>query len=124
MTVRLLANENFPLPALRALRAAGVQLESVGEQMPSASDGEVLTYAAANGLVLVTFDRDYGELIFERRAPAPPSILFLRQGSYPPTWPAEAVLAALARLDFIAGHLVVIKGRSMRRRALPTKTGA
>ena len=75
MTVRLLANENFPRPALLALRAAGVDVESVGERMPSASDADVLAYAAANGLWLVTFDRDYGELVFARRAPAPPAIL-------------------------------------------------
>ena len=95
MTVRLLANENFPRPALLALRSAGVDVESVGQRMPSASDADVLAYAAANGLWLVTFDRDYGELIFARKAPAPPAILYLRQGAYPPAWPAEAVLAAL-----------------------------
>jgi hypothetical protein len=42
MTVRLLANENFPRPALLALRAAGVDVESVGERMPSAADAAVL----------------------------------------------------------------------------------
>ena len=119
MTVRLLANENFPRPALLALRAAGVDVESVGERMPSASDADVLAYAATNGLWLVTFDRDYGELVFARRAPAPPAILYLRQGAYPPAWPAEAVLAALEQADFVAGHLVVIAGQSVRRRALP-----
>ncbi len=99
MTVRLLANENFPRPA-------------------------ALAYAAANALWLVTFDRDYGELVFARRAPAPPAILYLRQGAYPPTWPAEAVLAALDRAEFVAGHLVVIAGQSVRRRALPAAPGA
>jgi predicted nuclease of predicted toxin-antitoxin system len=119
MTVRLLANENFPRPALVALRAAGVEVESVGETMPSASDADVLAHAAANGQWLVTFDRDYGELAFARKAPTPPAIVYLRQGAYPPTWPAEAVLAALGRPDFVAGHLVVIRGRSMRRHVLP-----
>ena len=119
MTVRLLANKNFPRPALLALRAAGVDVESVGERMPSASDADVLAYAAANGLWLVTFDRDHGELIFARKAPAPPAILYLRQGAYPPAWPAEAVLAALEQADFVAGHLDVIAGQSVRRRALP-----
>ena len=124
MTVRMLANENFPRPALLALRAAGVDVESVSEQMPSASDAEVLAYAATHKLWLVTFDRDYGELVFVRNAPAPPAILYLRQGPYPPAWPAEAVLAALNRADFVAGHLVVMAGQSMRRRALPTAPSA
>jgi predicted nuclease of predicted toxin-antitoxin system len=119
MTVRLLANENFPRPALLALRAAGVDVESVSERMPPASDADVLAHATAAKRWLVTFDRDYGELVFARKAPSPPAIVYLRQGAYPPAWPAEAVLAALGRPDFVEGHLVVIAGRSVRRRVLP-----
>jgi predicted nuclease of predicted toxin-antitoxin system len=119
VTVRLLANENFPRPALLALRAAGIDDEAVAEQMPSASDTEVLSRAATQSRWLVTFDRDYGELVFARKVAAPPAIIYLRQGAYPPDWPAQAVLEAIARADFVAGHMVVISGRSARRRALP-----
>lgn len=119
MSVRLLLNENFPRPAIDTLRKAGVALEAVAELMPAASDTDVLTYAAANSLWVVTFDRDYGELVFARKVAAPPAIVFLRQGSYTPAWPAEAVMSAMARADFVAGHLVVISGRSFRRRPLP-----
>lgn len=124
MTAALLANENFPRPALLALRAAGVKVESVGERMPAASDTEVLEYAAAQGLWLVTFDRDYGELVFALKVPAPPAIVYLRQGAYSPQWPAEAVLSALAQPEFVSGHLVVVSGGSVRRRALPASRQA
>lgn len=119
MKPRLLANENFPRPALVALRAAGIDVESVAEAMPHASDSQVLEHAAATGRWLLTFDRDYGELVFARTVPAPPAIVYLRQGTYPPAWPAEAVLALIDRAEFVAGHLVVVNGRSIRRRALP-----
>jgi predicted nuclease of predicted toxin-antitoxin system len=119
MPPRLLANENFPRPALLRLRAAGVLVDSVAERMPRAADTVVLAHAAAAGAWLVTFDRDDGELVFARRAPPPPAILYLRQGVYLPEWPAEAVLSALAQEAFVSGHLVVITGRSMRRRLLP-----
>lgn len=36
--IRLLANENFPVPAIRKLRAAGVDVVAVIEAMPSAGD--------------------------------------------------------------------------------------
>lgn len=121
---RLLVNENVPRPALLALRTAGVDVESVAERMPSASDADVLAYAATSGRWLITFDRDYGTMVFSRKAPAPAAIIYLRQGAYPPTWPAEAVLGALGRPEFVVGHLVVIRGRSMRRRALPSAPGA
>ena len=124
MTVRLLANENFPRPALLALRAAGIEVESVAESMPSAPDTAVLARAVASGAWLVTFDRDYGELVFARKAAAPVAIVYLRQGAYPPAWPAEAVLAALKQPDFVTGYLVVVTGRSMRRRALPRAGGS
>ena len=62
----LLVNENFPVPALKLLRAQGVQAEAVQELMPGAPDTTVLAYAVAHGHWLVTFDRDYGELVFVR----------------------------------------------------------
>jgi predicted nuclease of predicted toxin-antitoxin system len=121
MTARLLANENFPRPALLALRAAGVAVESVAERMPAASDTQVLAHAAQHGLWLVTFDRDYGELVFARAAACPPAIVYLRQGTYSPAWAAEAVLSLLAQPDFVAGHLVVVAGAAVRRRPLPSQ---
>lgn len=119
MIVRLLANENWRRPALLALRAAGADVQAVVETMPRASDADVLRHAAAEGRWILTFDRDYGELVFARQVPPPPAIVYLRQGAYDPAWPAEAVLSLLQREAFVSGHLVVVNGRSVRRRPLP-----
>jgi predicted nuclease of predicted toxin-antitoxin system len=121
--VRVLVNENLPRASVVALRAAGVDVEAVSERMPAANDRDVLEHAAESGRWLVTFDRDYGELVFTRSAPVPPAIVFLRQASYTPAWPAEAVLAAVARSDFVNGHLVVAAGSTLRRRSLPLRSG-
>lgn len=120
MIVRLLADENFPRPALLALRSAGVEIDSVSELMPAASDREVLAYAVEHGRWLVTFDRDYGELVFARKVASPEAILYFRQGVYAPEWPVEAMLSILGDPSFASGHLVVISERSVRRRPLPT----
>jgi hypothetical protein len=61
---RLFANETFPRPALLALCAAGVDVESVAELMLGATDLAVLTRAAESARWIFTFDRDYGELVF------------------------------------------------------------
>lgn len=119
MGVALLANENWPVPALRVLRAAGLDVLAVAERMPAASDTEVLRLAAAQGRWLLTFDRDYGELVFARAVPPPPAVIYLRQGRYAPDWPAQAVLELLGRAEWVAGYLVVVSGRAVRRRALP-----
>jgi hypothetical protein len=34
-------------------------------------------------------------------------------------WPRPALLDLLPQADWVAGHLVVVTGRSVRRRALP-----
>ena len=119
MSAPLLANENWPRPALSALRAAGLDIQAVAERMPGASDAEVLRHAAAQGRWVLAFDRDYGELVFARLVPPPPAIVYLRQGSYAPTWPADVVRALLPRADWVSGHLVVVNGRTLRRRPLP-----
>jgi predicted nuclease of predicted toxin-antitoxin system len=92
VSVALLANENWPRPALLALRASGLDVEAVVEIMPRASDAQVLRHAAAQGRWVLTFDRDYGELVFARSPPPPPAIVYLHQGAYAPDWPAQVVL--------------------------------
>jgi len=118
VSVALLANENWPRPAPLALRAAGLDVEAVAEIMPRATDSQVLRHAAQHQRWVLTFDRDYGELVFARLVPAPPAIVYLRQGAYAPDWPAQVVLELLARADWVVGHSVVVDGRSLRRRAL------
>jgi len=116
----LLANENVPRRLVAELRRQGVQVQSVGESMPAVSDRVVLEHAAAHGLWILTFDRDYGELVFARAVAPPPAIIYVRQQPRPPEDLARDLMAALAQPDFVRGHLVVMSERRMRRRALPS----
>ena len=121
----LLANENVPVPTVRVLRDAGLSVAAVRELMPAATDREVLSHARAQGLWLLTFDRDYGELVFASQVAPPPAILYLRQSPASAADYGELVLAALRDAEFVRGHLVVLTGSaqgvSMRRRALPVQ---
>lgn len=119
MKPALIVNENFPEPALQILRRRGVDVLSVRETMPGASDVVVLGKACETGRWLVTFDRDYGELVFARKSAPPSAILYLRQEPIPPTRPAEWILELLEHPDEASGHLVVIGERAVRRRLLP-----
>lgn len=95
MKPALIVNENFPVPALRKLSEEGVDVLSVQEIMPGASDEAILRKSCDTSRWLVTFDRDYGELVYSRRCPAPPAILYLRQEPCPTDKPAAWVLALL-----------------------------
>ena len=66
--MRLLADENVPLPSIYALRSAGMEFAAVTEDAAGAGDHDVLALAERQGRVLLTFDRDFGELVFRRKA--------------------------------------------------------
>jgi len=119
MSITLLANENFPAPAIRKLRAAGVDVVAVSEVMPAASDKEVMEYARREQRWIVTFDRDYGDLVFREGLLPPPAILFFRQEPYPPDRPADLVLAMLSEPQQAEGCMVVISERNIRRKRFP-----
>ena len=52
--MRLLADENIPLPSIRLLRAAGHDVASVREERPGAADTDVLQQAVATERALLS----------------------------------------------------------------------
>ena len=75
-----LANENVPGDAVAAARKAGHDVTWIKEVLPGASDEAVLDRSVAEHRVLVTFDKDFGELAFRRgraaSAPTASSLLY------------------------------------------------
>ena len=124
MSVKLLANENFPAPAIRRLRLQGIDVVSVAETMPASSDEHVLRVARAEGRWIVTFDRDYGDLVIRHGLPPPPAILYLRQEPYQPEKAADLVLAMVALRERVEGCLVVVTARHARYRRFVAKQEA
>jgi predicted nuclease of predicted toxin-antitoxin system len=118
--MRFLTNENFPLASVRALRAAGHDVVSILEGWSGAADPAVLERAVRESRVLVTFDRDYGELVYRRNLPAPSGILYLR---FAPQDPDEAakILLELGRLPDLRleGFYTVVERERIRQRPLP-----
>ena len=119
MTPLLLVNENFPMPAIQALRVAGFDVVAVTEVMPGATDRMVLERARELGRWLVTFDRDYGELVFLHELPPPPGIIFIRQEPIPPAAPAEWLTNLLSDPALESGYFITVGSKTIKRRALP-----
>jgi predicted nuclease of predicted toxin-antitoxin system len=116
--MRFLANENFPLASVGQLRAAGQDVVAVIQETPGARDPEVLQRAAAEARVILTFDRDYGELIYRRQLPVPPGVIYFRFDPLSPEEPAEHLLRLLAIADLLHKYTVVERDR-IRQRPLP-----
>ena len=117
--MKWLADENFPLTSVRLLREAGLEIESIGESQPGLADQEVLEIAHSKDLALLTFDRDFGELIFKQQLECPPAVVYLRFVPTTPEEPAQVVLAMLDVLETVKGQFVVLDRDTLRKRPLP-----
>jgi predicted nuclease of predicted toxin-antitoxin system len=77
--VRFLADENVPFAITDAIAATGFDTERIGGPRSGLPDPEVLAHAVEAGRILVTFDKDFGELIFLKGHRPPPAVLFIRE---------------------------------------------
>lgn len=119
---KLLANENFPASSVALLRRVGHDVLFAAESMARASDSEVMARAVSEGRWILTFDRDYGELVFARKLPPPPAVVYFRLTHYAFTLPAELLLDLMARHD-VGGRFVVVGADDFRIRPLPQHIG-
>ncbi|PSR55810.1 hypothetical protein AHMF7605_21070 [Adhaeribacter arboris] len=76
--MHFLANENFPMPSIRELRATGLLVKSITEDSPGITDKQVIEIAQGESLIILTFDKNYGELIFKYNLSSPPAVVFFR----------------------------------------------
>jgi predicted nuclease of predicted toxin-antitoxin system len=62
--MKLIADEGVDQPIVGALRAAGFEVVYFAERAPGSPDRIVLTHAQDANALLLTCDKDFGELIF------------------------------------------------------------
>ena len=64
--MNLVADEGVDRPVVERLRQDGHDVVYVAELSPSIADEEVLQQANARNAILVTADKDFGELVFRQ----------------------------------------------------------
>lgn len=74
----LLADENFPLSVIDLLVADGYDVAAVARDAPGIDDRAVLALARDTGRRLLTFDSDFGDLVFFHGVRPPSAILYFR----------------------------------------------
>jgi predicted nuclease of predicted toxin-antitoxin system len=117
--IRFLADENVSRLVIERLRAAGFDVESVRETRPGAPDKDILDAADSDNRVLVTEDRDFGELVIRQRLKVR-GIILLELDRV--TSAAEAELVAeVVRIHAskLTGNLLVVEPARVRVRPLP-----
>lgn len=115
--MKLLANENFPKASVLLLRNMNYDVLSIGEDNPSISDTAIMQIAEKEQRIIVTFDRDYGELIYRYNFKPSKGVIYLRIDTFSPEEPAIHVHYLLNILKVETDRrLTVFNGSSVRQR--------
>lgn len=117
--MRLLADENIPSLVVDLLCARGYDATWVGKEAPGISDPEVLSLATTEKRTLVTFDTDFGELVFRLRLNAPFGVILLRLPPNSPSNIVQTIIKALETQSDWTDLFSVVDENRIRTRSLP-----
>ena len=93
--MKILADEGVDRPIVEQLRQNSHQVWYVAEMEPGIADEVVLDLANREGAVLLTADKDFGELVF-RQERITKGVILIRLAGISPVRKAEIVASALA----------------------------
>ena len=117
--MRFLADESCDFSVVRILREAGHDVLAVAEIAPRADDSAVINLATHEHRILLTEDRDFGQLVYARAQPLG-GVVLLRFPARARSGAAQAVLDLINRHpDRLSGSFIVLSPGRMRIRRLP-----
>jgi predicted nuclease of predicted toxin-antitoxin system len=120
--MQFLANENIPIASIHKLRHQGYDVVAVIEIMPGAKDRQVMEKANRESRITLTFDRDYGELVFRFKLPLPAGVVYLRFIPVNPEEPANYILDLLENKNLVLeGKFTVGRRNRVRQQPLGKK---
>ena len=116
--MRWLADECVDAPLVERLRAAGHDVVYVAESDAGATDVEIIRRAHDEGRVLLTEDKDFGELVF-RRSQLVPGLVLLRIEPEDHALKWTRLGAVIGRFaDSLFGRFTVVDEKKIRSRPL------
>jgi predicted nuclease of predicted toxin-antitoxin system len=119
--MRIIANENIMASVVRELRNRGHDVLWAKESMPGATDVAVLSLAQAEKRVVLTHDKDFGELAFRYGLPADCGVLLARPSGDSPQSDADQLIAIIESRDDWPGNFSVVSQGRLRMRPLPAQ---
>jgi predicted nuclease of predicted toxin-antitoxin system len=117
--VRWLADECIDAGLVAHLRHAGHDVLYMAEIAPSANDAEVMARALREGRLLLTEDKDFGDLVF-RHGSRVPGIVLLRLDPAKHVLKQRRLEAAVARFGEagLLGRYTIVEEARFRSRPL------
>jgi predicted nuclease of predicted toxin-antitoxin system len=116
--MRFLVNENVTSTVISGLRQRGHDVLSVKESMRSEDDDVILARAQAEERIVVTHDKDFGELAFRCVLPAECGVILFRLTPCDRDAANARILQALESRTDWAGHFSVVTDDRIRVRPL------
>lgn len=105
---RLIADENIPLETVALLKRQGVDIVSIPELSRGMSDRDLLVTAKAENRILVTFDRDFAQLVFKEKLETKGVMLLLFIPKSPQQI-AKRIQQVLSANIAMPNHVVTVK---------------
>ncbi|MFH1259320.1 MAG: DUF5615 family PIN-like protein [Elusimicrobiota bacterium] len=94
--MKFIADENVDKPIVDRIRKEGHEVIYVAEVLPNISDDEVIRLVNRESAVLITADKDFGELVF-RMGRVVYGVVLVRLSGLPLIEKAEIVLKAIVK---------------------------
>ena len=114
--MNIVADESVDGPIVARLRRDGHKVQYVAEMTPGIPDEQVLDLAGNAGTLLLTADKDFGELIF-RQGYIKRGVVLFRLAGHPSLEKADIVSSAIAEHgDELLNAFSVITDKSVRVR--------
>ncbi len=114
--MRYLADESVERQVVDALRQASYDVDYVAEVAPGAADPDVLARANRESSVLITGDKDFGELVYRRRQQNSGVVLLRLSGLTPQRKATIATKVFVSRAADFAGAFSVVTESGVRVR--------
>ena len=113
----LLVDENVSPIIADALRAAGHDVRAATLVCPGAPDEDLVLLAIAEGRIIISEDKDFGDLVFTGGQRPPGIVRMVLPGSLPAQKAARLVEAL--QQERAIDDMLVIEPARVRRRRLP-----
>ena len=110
------ADENVPALLIAALRGFGYEVISISETRPRIPDSAVLGEAFQRGAVLITADKDFGELVFSQQQELSGVVLLRLHGLTPQARARLALEQLQLHEERLPGAFTVISPGQVRIR--------
>jgi predicted nuclease of predicted toxin-antitoxin system len=117
--MRILANENVTRTVIGGLRAKGHDVLSVKESMRGEKDEAILARAQTEKRIVLTHDKDFGELAYRIGLPSECGVILIRLSGINPDADNDRALEAIESRTDWEGHFSVIIEDRIRVRTLP-----